>query len=53
MKMKMGGFVGDIVLEGDLSPFVELLLYSEVLHVGKGATFGLGRVEIKINDSSN
>ncbi|MDZ7262359.1 MAG: CRISPR system precrRNA processing endoribonuclease RAMP protein Cas6, partial [candidate division KSB1 bacterium] len=42
-KMKLGGFVGDILLEGDLSPFMELLSYSEILHVGKGTTFGLGR----------
>ena len=46
-KLKIGGFVGDIILEGDLSPFTKLMKYSEVLHVGKGATFGLGRVEMK------
>jgi len=47
MKMKMGGFVGDITLKGDLSPFMELLLYSEVIHVGKGATFGLGKIKFE------
>ena len=46
-KMKMGGFVGDMTLEGDLSPFLDLLRYSEVLHAGKGTTFGLGRMEIE------
>ncbi len=46
-KMKLGGFVGDLTLEGDLAPFLDLLHYSEVLHVGKGTTFGLGRVEVK------
>lgn len=45
-KMKMGGFVGEIVLEGDLNPFSELLRAVEVVHVGKGTTFGLGKVEI-------
>jgi len=45
-KMKMGGFVGDINLTGDLSQFMDLLHYSEVLHVGKGTTFGLGRMEV-------
>jgi len=46
-KMKFGGFIGDIALEGDLAPFRDLLAYSEVLHVGKGATFGLGKLEIE------
>lgn len=46
-RMKMGGFVGELRLEGDLSPFLDLLHYSEVLHVGKGTTFGLGRMEIE------
>ncbi len=45
-KMKMGGFVGEITLEGDLNPFSELLRAAEVVHVGKATTFGLGKVEI-------
>ena len=45
--MKMGGFVGDMTVEGNLSPFRSLLNYSEVLHVGKGTTFGLGKMEIE------
>ncbi|MBN2093062.1 CRISPR system precrRNA processing endoribonuclease RAMP protein Cas6 [candidate division KSB1 bacterium] len=45
-KIKMGGFVGDLVLEGELTPFMELLHYAEVLHVGKGSVFGLGEVEV-------
>ncbi len=47
MKMQMGGFIGDLTLEGDLSPFVDLLKYCELLHVGKGATFGLGKIKIE------
>ena len=35
-----------MTLEGDLSPFMDLLNYSEVLHVGKGTTFGLGKMEV-------
>lgn len=38
------GFVGDLTLEGELTPFVPLLRRAEILHVGKGATFGLGQV---------
>ncbi len=47
-KLKMGGFTGSMTLEGDLSPFLDLLAYSEVVHVGKGATFGLGEIEMSL-----
>ena len=43
--MKLGGLMGTVTLEGDLAPFGPLLRMAEVIHVGKGATFGLGRVE--------
>lgn len=46
-KMQLGGFVGDMTLQGDLAPFLDVLHYSEVLHVGKGTTFGLGRIEVE------
>jgi hypothetical protein len=45
-KMSLGGFVGELQLKGDLTPFASLLRAAEVLHVGKGATFGLGKIEI-------
>jgi hypothetical protein len=45
--MKLGGVLGTVVLEGDLSPFVPLLRTAEVVHVGKGATFGLGKVFVE------
>jgi CRISPR-associated endoribonuclease Cas6 len=45
-KMTFGGFVGHLVLEGELAPFLPLLKMAEVVHVGKGATFGLGRVKV-------
>ena len=48
-KIKMGGFTGEIVWEGELSLIRDLVKYSEVLHVGKGTTFGLGKVGIKTN----
>jgi hypothetical protein len=44
--MKLGGLVGTMTLEGELAPFAELLRLAEVVHVGKGATFGLGRVVV-------
>jgi hypothetical protein len=46
-KMTLGGFVGEMEIEGDLAPLAPLLRTAEILHVGKGATFGLGRMEIE------
>ncbi|HSK77808.1 MAG TPA: CRISPR system precrRNA processing endoribonuclease RAMP protein Cas6 [Thermoanaerobaculia bacterium] len=45
--MKLGGLVGRLVLEGDLAPFTALLRAAEIVHVGKGATFGLGKVVVE------
>jgi hypothetical protein len=45
--MKLGGLVGTLTLEGDVAPFTPLLRAAEVLHAGKGATFGLGKVEVE------
>ncbi len=45
-KMTLGGFVGTLDIEGDLAPLWPLFRTAEILHVGKGATFGLGRFEI-------
>jgi hypothetical protein len=44
--MKLGGLVGHLVLEGDLAPFAPLLRAAAIVHVGRGATFGLGKVEV-------
>jgi hypothetical protein len=46
-EMTLRGLVGKVVLRGDLAPFAALLRTAEVLHVGKGATFGLGRIEVE------
>lgn len=45
-KMKMGGFVGGITFEGNLEPFMPLIKAGEVVHVGKGTGFGLGKYEV-------
>jgi hypothetical protein len=44
--MDMGGFIGTISLDGDFEPFSDLLRLSEIIHVGKGTTFGLGKIII-------
>jgi CRISPR-associated endoribonuclease Cas6 len=48
-RIKMGGFLGEITFEGDIGPFTSLIKAGEVLHVGKGTGFGLGKY--KINSS--
>ncbi len=45
-RMKMGGFVGKITFEGDLSEFMPFIELGEILHAGKGTSFGLGKYEI-------
>ena len=46
-KLPQDGFLGEVVFEGkDLRAFLPLLLAGELLHVGSGATFGLGKYEI-------
>ncbi len=42
--MKMGGFVGTMTLAGEVAPFTDLLQVSELVHVGKGAVFGNGKI---------
>ena len=46
VRMKMGGFVGHVTYAGDLAPFLPLLRLGAMVHVGKGATFGLGKYDI-------
>ena len=45
-KVQMGGLVGEITFEGPIGPFLPLIRAGEILHVGKGTTFGLGKYEI-------
>lgn len=45
-EMLMGGFVGEMILEGELSPFHDLLHAVEVVHVGKGCVFGNGKISL-------
>ncbi len=44
--VRMGGFTGEMVFEGDLEPFLPLLVVGEYVHVGKGTVMGMGRIQI-------
>ncbi len=48
-KMRLGGFIGEVeyeLSEQDHALFLPLLIVGELLHVGTGTTFGLGKYEI-------
>jgi hypothetical protein len=45
-RMRLGGVLGTVTYEGELAPFLPFLAIGEWLHVGKGATFGLGKYRI-------
>lgn len=46
-RMTLGGFLGQVTYAGDFRGFLPLLAWGEVLHVGKAASFGLGRYEMR------
>ncbi|HHV78324.1 MAG TPA: CRISPR system precrRNA processing endoribonuclease RAMP protein Cas6 [Firmicutes bacterium] len=44
--MNMGGIIGTVTYSGDIEPFGSLLMLGELIHVGKGTTFGLGQYRL-------
>jgi hypothetical protein len=44
--MRMGGLLGKVTFEGNLAPFHPVLEAGQVVHAGKGTSFGLGRFRI-------
>ncbi|MEW6488315.1 MAG: CRISPR system precrRNA processing endoribonuclease RAMP protein Cas6 [Thermodesulfobacteriota bacterium] len=45
-KMQLGGVVGTLVFEADLTPFAPWLAWAERLHLGKATSFGLGKLRL-------
>ena len=45
-RMNLGGLVGRATYEGELEPFLPLLVLGELVHVGKACVFGNGWYEI-------
>ncbi|MEK7699373.1 MAG: CRISPR system precrRNA processing endoribonuclease RAMP protein Cas6 [Planctomycetota bacterium] len=44
--MSLGGVIGNVLYEGDMTDFMMLLRLGEYVHVGKGTSFGLGKYEV-------
>lgn len=45
-RMKLGGFVGIMAFEGDITEFMPFLRIGEIVHLGKATSFGLGQYVI-------
>ena len=45
-KMQLGGLVGSVTYAGDLAAFLPFVALGAFLHVGKNATFGLGKYKV-------
>jgi CRISPR/Cas system endoribonuclease Cas6 (RAMP superfamily) len=45
-RMTLGGFMGTATFAGELDVFMPLLRLGEVVHVGKGTAFGLGKYRL-------
>jgi len=45
-KMHLGGWAGSVAFTGPWPPFRPLLTAAELLHIGQGSTFGLGRISV-------
>ncbi|KWT92183.1 CRISPR-associated protein Cas6 [Candidatus Magnetominusculus xianensis] len=46
IRMKMGGLKDTITYRGKIEPFLSIITAGEVLHIGKGTSFGLGKYVI-------
>jgi hypothetical protein len=47
-KIQMGGLVGNVDYFGEINPYLPLLKMGEIIHIGKGAVFGLGKYQIQV-----
>ena len=46
-RMEWEGIIGRAIYEGEFAPFWKFLKFGELVHVGHGATFGLGKYTIQ------
>lgn len=45
-KMRLGGLVGQVTYQGEFREFMPILKLGELIHVGKAATFGMGKYQM-------
>jgi CRISPR-associated endoribonuclease Cas6 len=50
-RMEWEGIIGRAIYEGDITPFWSFLKFGELVQVGHGATFGLGKYRIDAAES--
>ena len=41
--IQFDGFIGSIEFEGDIEPFMQLLRIGEIIHIGRGTVYGMGK----------
>jgi hypothetical protein len=46
-RMEWEGIIGCAIYDGDFAPFWKFLKFGELVHVGHGATFGLGKYRVR------
>jgi len=46
--IEMEGMLGTVVCQGELGPFLPYLRAGEVVHVGKGTSFGMGKYKLEV-----
>ncbi len=46
-RMSLGGFIGSVSYSGNFGELLPFMVWGEVLHVGKAASFGLGRFRMQ------
>lgn len=52
-EIHLGGIVGDVSYEGNLSRFLPLIKFCRHTHIGKQTTFGLGRFDLEATETDN
>ncbi len=41
--IQFNGFIGSVEFEGDMEPFMQLLKIGEIIHIGRGTVYGMGK----------